>query len=131
MTITTLMQNSAIALAVGGAALLWNGTIPTSEHASLISTADARIGRPLTPFSYAGVARRTTRRAVAVGVGVGAVGVGVAATRAYTVGTAAAATRAYTVGTAAAATTTAVRATAPHGCVRVIGPLGRAATVCR
>ena len=28
----------------------------------------AFIGRPLTPMSYAGVARRTTRRAVAVGV---------------------------------------------------------------
>lgn len=26
------------------------------------STAEARIGRPLTPLSYAGVARRTTRR---------------------------------------------------------------------
>ena len=32
-----------------------------------VSTAEARIGRPLTPMSYAGVARRTTRRAVAVG----------------------------------------------------------------
>jgi hypothetical protein len=31
------------------------------------SEAQARIGRPLTPMSYAGVARRTTRRAVAVG----------------------------------------------------------------
>jgi hypothetical protein len=29
--------------------------------------AHAIIGRPLTPFSYAGVARRTTRRAVAFG----------------------------------------------------------------
>jgi hypothetical protein len=29
--------------------------------------AEAIIGRPLTPMSYAGVARRTTRRAVAVG----------------------------------------------------------------
>jgi hypothetical protein len=28
-----------------------------------IGTAQARIGRPLTPMSYAGVARRTTRRA--------------------------------------------------------------------
>jgi hypothetical protein len=33
----------------------------------LISTADARIGRPLTPVSVAGVARRTVRRC-AVGV---------------------------------------------------------------
>jgi len=30
-------------------------------------TAEAVVGRPLTPMSYAGVARRTTRRAVAYG----------------------------------------------------------------
>jgi hypothetical protein len=30
----------------------------------LVSKAEARIGRPLTPLSYAGVARRTTRRVV-------------------------------------------------------------------
>ncbi len=33
----------------------------------LISTAEARVGRPLTPVSVAGVARRTVRRS-AVGV---------------------------------------------------------------
>ena len=33
----------------------------------LVSPAEARIGRPLTPFSVAGVARRTVRRC-AVGV---------------------------------------------------------------
>jgi hypothetical protein len=38
----------------------------------LLSSAEARIGRPLTPMSYAGVARRTTRRAVAVGAAVAA-----------------------------------------------------------
>ena len=31
---------------------------------SFTSEAEARIGRPLTPMSYAGVARRTTRRVV-------------------------------------------------------------------
>jgi hypothetical protein len=31
---------------------------------SFTSDAEARIGRPLTPLSYAGVARRTTRRVV-------------------------------------------------------------------
>ena len=41
------------------AMLLQSGPITTS--------AEARVGRPLTPVSYAGVARRTTRRAVAVG----------------------------------------------------------------
>ena len=34
---------------------------------SLVSTAEAIIGRPLTPMSYAGVARRTARRC-AVGI---------------------------------------------------------------
>ena len=34
---------------------------------ALVSSAQAVVGRPLTPMSYAGVARRTTRRAVAVG----------------------------------------------------------------
>lgn len=42
-----------------------------------VSSAEARIGRPLTPMSYAGVARRTTRRAVGVGV-VGAAAYGAA-----------------------------------------------------
>ena len=29
-----------------------------------VSASEARVGRPATPMSYAGVARRTTRRAV-------------------------------------------------------------------
>lgn len=46
---------------------------PSSDHGgSWISQAEARVGRPLTPLSYAGVARRTTRRAVAVGAAAGA-----------------------------------------------------------
>lgn len=40
------------------------------------SSAQARVGRPLTPLSYAGVARRTTRRAVVGGAAVGAATVG-------------------------------------------------------
>ena len=44
----------------------------------LVSASEARVGRPLTPMSYAGVARRTTRRAVygtaAAGAAVGAYG---------------------------------------------------------
>jgi hypothetical protein len=40
----------------------------TGTNPALISEAQARIGRPLTPLSYAGVARRTTRRAVRGGV---------------------------------------------------------------
>jgi hypothetical protein len=36
-----------------------------------VDTAQARVGRPLTPVSAAGVARRTTRRAVVGGAAVG------------------------------------------------------------
>jgi len=43
-------------------ALLWNGKGDIER--GLVSTSEARVGRPLTPMSYAGVARRTTRRAV-------------------------------------------------------------------
>jgi hypothetical protein len=32
---------------------------------SIVSTAEARVGRPLTPVSVAGVARRTSRRCAA------------------------------------------------------------------
>ena len=39
----------------------------TSLVPSFVSTAEARVGRPLTPVSVAGVARRTVRRC-AVGV---------------------------------------------------------------
>jgi hypothetical protein len=51
-------------LGVCTAAMMWNGAIPLQSSSSLLSSAEARIGRPLTPMSYAGVARRTTRRAV-------------------------------------------------------------------
>ena len=58
-----------VALVVG---LSWSGTSVVNK--GLFSEAQARIGRPLTPMSYAGVARRTTRRAVAAGAAVGAAG---------------------------------------------------------
>jgi hypothetical protein len=71
-TTTTLIRLS-MATVVGSAALMWSGQSPLDSHSSLVSSAEARIGRPLTPMSYAGVARRTTRRAVAVGATAGAV----------------------------------------------------------
>ena len=61
-----LLQLS-LAAAVGAGCLLLNEKASLTEPQSLVSSADARVGRPLTPVSYAGVARRTTRRAVAVG----------------------------------------------------------------
>jgi hypothetical protein len=60
---------AAVALATG---LFWNGEAALDN--GLVSSAEARVGRPLTPVSYAGVARRTTRRAVAVGAGAAAAG---------------------------------------------------------
>ncbi len=62
----------AVALAAFAAGLFCNdGNVVQN---GLFSEAEARVGRPLTPMSYAGVARRTTRRAVAVGTAAGAAG---------------------------------------------------------
>src|SRR5260370_14339053 len=77
------------------AALLSFGWSEQGGMSLSIESAQARVGRPLTPVSVAGVARRQTRRAV---YGAGAVGAGAAA-----VGTAAA------IGTAGA-----VAATSPN-----------------
>lgn len=57
-------------LSAGCLSLSDNGT--PKQSGSLLSEAHARVGRPLTPMSYAGVARRTTRRASATGAAVGA-----------------------------------------------------------
>jgi hypothetical protein len=46
-----------------------------------IRSAEARVGRPATPVSVAGVARRTTRRAVVGGAAVGAAAAGTACVR--------------------------------------------------
>jgi len=57
------------------------GSVDWSQSQGLslsASSAQARVGRPATPVSVAGVARRTTRRAVVGGAAVGAATVGVA-----------------------------------------------------
>ena len=78
-----LISKCFIVSAIGAMTWVCNGEIGTGPEASLIATANAVVGRPATPVSYAGVARRTTRRAVAVttpgygGVGGPASGVGV------------------------------------------------------
>ena len=61
----------SFATIIGGTAFFWGGQLPMDGQSSLVSSAEARIGRPLTPMSYAGVARRTTRRAVVGGAVVG------------------------------------------------------------
>jgi len=66
----TRISNTVIGLALAttaGFAVLFAPDNLSSTRSGLITTADARVGRPLTPMSYAGVARRTTRRAAYVG----------------------------------------------------------------
>ena len=51
------------------AALVWNGEMWTTPNNGFVTTVEARVGRPATPISYAGVARRTTVRVATPGVG--------------------------------------------------------------
>ena len=72
MTVSRNLVVAVAATAALAAGLFWNGE--TALDNRLVTSAEARVGRPLTPMSYAGVARRTTRRAVAVGAGAAAAG---------------------------------------------------------
>jgi hypothetical protein len=74
-TLTRRITQAALAIVSGGVALMASA-VPFTAPEGFVTTAQARIGRPLTPLSYAGVARRTTRRAYAAGA---AVAVGAAA----------------------------------------------------
>jgi hypothetical protein len=60
MTRSKLWGVAAITLAM----LLGDGLAPVVPFASFVSDAQARVGRPLTPGSVAGVTRRTTRRVI-------------------------------------------------------------------
>jgi len=68
---------SAVLVAGVLTSVQWQGDRVTVS----VDTAQARVGRPLTPVSVAGVARRTTRRAVVGGAAVGAVVVAPACVR--------------------------------------------------
>jgi hypothetical protein len=57
----------ALAATIGVGVLFVNEQLPQIRTGAFVSEAEARIGRPLTPMSYAGVARRTTRRAYGYG----------------------------------------------------------------
>ncbi len=59
----TLPRVVMIAAAATFMALFCGGSLLPSAP-SFVATAYAWVGRPATPVSYAGVARRTTRRAV-------------------------------------------------------------------
>ncbi len=65
-----LSQRVGVSLIVGAAVLFGAGIgdrLTNPRVQSWVSTAEAIVGRPLTPVSVAGVARRTVRRC-AVGV---------------------------------------------------------------
>jgi hypothetical protein len=55
----------ALAALIGAACLALNERSLNTRTAAFVSTAQARVGRPLTPVSVAGVARRTARRCAA------------------------------------------------------------------
>ena len=64
----TVTKKLSIALVAAVAILIGSETanqIMGTDSFSIISTAEARVGRPPTPVSVAGVARRTTRRCAA------------------------------------------------------------------
>ncbi|MBX9842510.1 MAG: hypothetical protein K2Z80_11935 [Xanthobacteraceae bacterium] len=54
----------ALAVIAGGACMLISDNWSSLRQGNLVTEADAVVGRPLTPGSVAGVARRTSRRAV-------------------------------------------------------------------
>jgi len=71
-------------LFVAAALVCGLGSIEWSQDRGLalsVQSAEARVGRPATPVSVAGVARRTTRRAVVGGAAVGAAAAGTACVR--------------------------------------------------
>jgi hypothetical protein len=76
----TRSTNTFLRIALSGVTgigcLFLDDNISLIKSNSLVTQAEARIGRPATPMSYAGVARRTTRRAVVGGAAVGAAAAG-------------------------------------------------------
>jgi hypothetical protein len=77
MNPSTRTLQIALAATMSFGVLFANERISQVRTGVFLSKAEAWIGRPLTPMSYAGVARRTTRRAYAYGAYGGAYGAGV------------------------------------------------------
>ena len=67
MNVSRKLKIALLAGIVGLFGLEAGSELPISGVFSFVATAEARVGRPLTPVSVAGVARRTARRC-AVGV---------------------------------------------------------------
>jgi hypothetical protein len=67
MTMTIRLRLILLAAAIGVLGIGISERLAVPGSYGLVSSAEARVGRPLTPVSVAGVARRTVRRC-AVGV---------------------------------------------------------------
>jgi hypothetical protein len=67
---------AALALAVGLGDMLPPGGQDAPPFFGFVSQANAIVGRPLTPVSVAGTARRTTRRVIRRGAYIGAIPAG-------------------------------------------------------
>ena len=65
MTLSRILSIVLLAGIVGFFWLVASERRPTPSSYSFISSAEAVVGRPLTPVSVAGVARRTARRCAA------------------------------------------------------------------
>jgi hypothetical protein len=66
MTVPKKLRIALLAAIIGAVGLEAGTEVITGMGSfGLISPAEARVGRPLTPVSVAGVARRTTRRCAA------------------------------------------------------------------
>lgn len=65
MTPTRKIKTVLLAVAFGLIGLGASERMTISGAHGLVSSAEARVGRPLTPVSAAGVARRTVRRCAA------------------------------------------------------------------
>jgi hypothetical protein len=65
MTMTIRLRLILLAAVIGVLGIGISERLVVPGSYSLVSSAEARVGRPLTPVSYAGVARRTVRRCAA------------------------------------------------------------------
>jgi hypothetical protein len=66
---THIIGKTMLILSLAAAGWIWDGEMQLTLQGVFVPTAEAVVGAPATPVSYAGVARRTTVRAVTPGVG--------------------------------------------------------------
>jgi len=59
------LRIALLAAVIGAMGSEMASDLTNTPSLSIVSPAEARVGRPLTPVSVAGVARRTTRRCAA------------------------------------------------------------------